>query len=62
MPTLTNRSETTRRAPNLERQAIWFTVALYLLISAGLLAMHYAHPQREVGSSSNSPAHSTYGQ
>ncbi len=51
-----------RPLPNLERQVIWFTVGLYLLTCAGLLALHYAHPQHEVGSSSVSPAHSSYGQ
>ncbi|MHC9294139.1 hypothetical protein ACRCUN_16880 [Mycobacterium sp. LTG2003] len=50
-----------RRPPNLERQVIWFTVGLYLLICAGLLVLHYAHPQHEVGSSSVSPAHQSYG-
>lgn len=61
MATLFNKVESPHRAPNLERQAIWFTIGLYLLISAGLLTMHYAHPQQPVGSSSVSPAHSSYG-
>lgn len=57
-----SRDRRRRRTPNLERQVIWFTVGLYLLICAGLLALHYAHPQHEVGSSSVSPAHQSYGQ
>ncbi len=58
MAIMFKRGETPHRAPNLERQAIWFTIGLYLLISAGLLTMHYVHPQGPVGSSSVSPAHS----
>ncbi|MFI9402903.1 hypothetical protein [Nocardia sp. NPDC052316] len=61
MAIMFKKAETSHRAPNLERQSIWFTVGLYLLISAGLLTMHYAHPQGPVGSSSGSPAHSSYG-
>lgn len=61
MVTMLCTRERARRRPNLERQVIWFTVGLYLLICTGLLAMHYAHPQHEVGSSSVSPAHSSYG-
>ncbi|WP_053208042.1 hypothetical protein [Jiangella muralis] len=33
-----------RRAPTLERQAISFTVGLYLFICLTLLAVHYAAP------------------
>ena len=62
MATLIKKSEPVRRPPNLERQAIWFTVALYLLICAGLLVLHYSHPQHPVGSSSTSPAHSSESQ
>lgn len=61
MAIMFKRAETPHRVPNLERQSIWFTVGLYLLISAGLLTMHYAHPQAPVGSSSVSPAHASYG-
>ncbi|MFI9508491.1 hypothetical protein [Nocardia sp. NPDC052566] len=61
MATLFSKTEIPPRVPNLERQAIWFTIGLYLLISAGLLTMHYAHAQEPVGSSSVSPAHSSYG-
>ncbi|MGV0811640.1 hypothetical protein ABQF34_06725 [Mycolicibacterium boenickei] len=46
-----------RRVPNLERDAIWFTVALYLLICAGLLGVHYSHPQHPAGTSSGSAVH-----
>jgi hypothetical protein len=63
MTTLFRKSDPARRRlPNLERQVIWFTVGLYLLICAGLLALHYMHDQHPVGSSSVSPAHSSYGQ
>jgi hypothetical protein len=61
MANLFDKPETVRRATNLERQAICFTIGLYLLVSAGLLTMHYAHPQAPVGSSSGSPAHSSCG-
>ncbi|MFF3228427.1 hypothetical protein ACFYV7_36920 [Nocardia suismassiliense] len=61
MAIMFKKAETPYRAPNLERQSIWFTIGLYLLISAGLLTMHYAHPQGPVGSSSGSPAHSSNG-
>ncbi|MEV0292236.1 hypothetical protein [Nocardia sp. NPDC050710] len=61
MASLFMKPEISHRAPNLERQAIWFTIGLYLLISAGLLTMHYAHPQHPVGTSSVSPAHSSPG-
>jgi hypothetical protein len=46
-----------RPSPNLERDAIWFTVGLYLLICAGLLGVHYAQPQHPAGSSSGSVVH-----
>ena len=46
-----------RLSPNLERDAIWFTIGLYLLICAGLLGVHYAHPQHPAGSSSGSVVH-----
>ncbi|MFQ6328941.1 hypothetical protein ACLMAL_22775 [Nocardia sp. CWNU-33] len=62
MATLFDKVEPPHRAPNLERQAIWFTIGLYLLISAALLTMHYVHVQQSVGASSVSPAHSSYGQ
>ncbi|WP_327115520.1 hypothetical protein OHB12_01765 [Nocardia sp. NBC_01730] len=61
MATLFEKAESARRATNLERQAIWFTVDLYLFISAGLLTMHYVHPQHPVGSPSVSPAHTSSG-
>ncbi len=53
----TNQSPT-RTRPNLERQAIVFTVGLYLFLSIALLAVHYATPQpppNNAGSSSTSP-------
>ncbi|MFI6299060.1 hypothetical protein ACIBEJ_46245 [Nonomuraea sp. NPDC050790] len=45
------------KRPNLERQAIVFTIGLYLFICAGLLIVHYAAPVPPVGggSSSTSP-------
>lgn len=46
------------KRPNLERQAIAFTIALYLFICAGLLIIHYATPEpppAPAGSSSTSP-------
>ncbi|MFI9550571.1 hypothetical protein [Nonomuraea endophytica] len=46
------------KRPNLERQAILFTIGLYLFISAALLAVHYfapTTPAPDTGSSSTSP-------
>lgn len=58
MATLDRNAGAARKRPNLERQAITFTIALYLFICAGLLAVHYLQPEmKEVGSSSSSPAH-----
>ena len=57
MAPLLKETRPARRAPNLERDAIWFTVALYLLICAGLLGVHYMHGQHPVGSSSGSAVH-----
>ncbi|MEU9332792.1 hypothetical protein AB0D49_06435 [Streptomyces sp. NPDC048290] len=47
-----------KKRPHLERQAIAFTIALYLFICAGLLIVHYGVPepgQDGPGSSSTSP-------
>lgn len=48
-----------RRRPLLERQAIWFTISLYLFICTALLVVHYAAPEphktSDPGSSSVSP-------
>ncbi|QCX82655.1 hypothetical protein C9F11_45475 (plasmid) [Streptomyces sp. YIM 121038] len=48
-----------KKRPNLERQAIAFTVALYLFICAALLIIHYGAPEppteKDSGSSSTSP-------
>ena len=57
MAPLLKESRPVRRSPNLERDALWFTVGLYLLICAGLLGVHYAHPQHPAGSSSGSVVH-----
>ncbi|MEV6426766.1 hypothetical protein [Nocardia sp. NPDC051463] len=62
MATLFDKIESPHCAPNLERQAIWFTIGVYLLIGAALLTMHYVRGQQPVGSSSVTPAHSSYGQ
>ncbi|MGW8953900.1 hypothetical protein [Streptomyces sp. NPDC055709] len=46
------------KRPNLERQAITFTIALYLFICIGLLIVHYGAPEpppEPAGSSSTSP-------
>ncbi|GAA3672230.1 hypothetical protein GCM10022224_040550 [Nonomuraea antimicrobica] len=46
------------KRPNLERQAIAFTIGLYLFICAALLAVHYfapATPPGDSGTSSTSP-------
>ncbi|MEV4894380.1 hypothetical protein AB0K48_33845 [Nonomuraea sp. NPDC055795] len=46
------------KRPNLERQAILFTIGLYLFICAGLLIVHYgapATPPPDTSSSSTSP-------
>ncbi|MDR0417095.1 MAG: hypothetical protein LBH76_07265 [Propionibacteriaceae bacterium] len=37
-------AQRTRRRPSLERQAIGFTVGLYLFIFLALLLFHYAAP------------------
>ncbi|MBB5084838.1 hypothetical protein [Nonomuraea endophytica] len=57
MTTLTPDKQQLKR-PNLERQAILFTIGLYLFISASLLAVHYfapTTPAPDTGSSSTSP-------
>ncbi|SHF61319.1 hypothetical protein [Streptoalloteichus hindustanus] len=57
----TNASTRKARRPNLERQALLFTIGLYLFICAALLAVHYAAPApasppaKENKSSSGSP-------
>ncbi|MGW4423408.1 hypothetical protein [Streptosporangium sp. NPDC004631] len=46
------------KRPNLERQAILFTIGLYLFICTGLLVVHYGAPEtpaKDTGSSSISP-------
>ncbi|MFD4318300.1 hypothetical protein [Streptomyces sp. NPDC058548] len=47
------------KRPNLERQAIAFTIALYVFICAGLLVIHYGvptpPPSPDSGTSSVSP-------
>lgn len=53
-PTTGNKS----KRPNLERQALLFTVGLYLFICVTLLVVHYAVPDtppQSGGSSSTSP-------
>lgn len=48
------------RRSQLERQAIWFTVGLYLFICVTLLVIHYVVPELPPvapGSSSTSPYH-----
>ncbi|RBM17633.1 hypothetical protein DI005_21345 [Prauserella sp. PE36] len=63
MVSLNRDTRTARKRPNLERQAIFFTIALYLFICAALLAVHYLQPEmKEVGTSSTSPGHSSQGQ
>ena len=57
MAPLSKESRLVRPSPNLERDAIWFTVGLYLLICAGLLGVHYAQPHHPAGSSSGSVVH-----
>jgi hypothetical protein len=52
------RNKPSPRRPNLERQAILFTIGLYLFICAALLAVHYlapTPPPPDTGSSSTSP-------
>ncbi|MFE5868870.1 hypothetical protein ACFQ6V_09470 [Streptomyces roseifaciens] len=58
MVTLNRTASVTPKRPNLERQAIAFTVALYLFICAGLLIVHYGAPKpppAPAGTSSTSP-------
>ncbi|RZS58940.1 hypothetical protein EV141_0153 [Microcella putealis] len=53
----THQNGRTKR-PNLERQAIFFTVSLYLFIAVSLLVVHYVVPEPPAGTdgtSSNSP-------
>ncbi|MEU6524076.1 hypothetical protein ABZ892_14955 [Streptomyces sp. NPDC046924] len=54
-----NRTTTPRtKRPNLERQALAFTIGLYLFICVGLLIVHHAAPEpppSPAGSSSTSP-------
>jgi len=55
MTLLARKTRTTRNPrPNLERQAIFFTIALYLFISAALLAVHYLAPEAPAGSGGSS--------
>ncbi|MEU2433242.1 MULTISPECIES: hypothetical protein [unclassified Streptomyces] len=58
MVMLTKSAAARTKRPNLERQAIVFTIALYLFICAGLLVVHYGAPEpppAPAGSSSTSP-------
>jgi hypothetical protein len=43
MTPLSKKSRPARPSPNMERDAIWFTVGLYLSICAGLLGVHYSN-------------------
>jgi len=45
MTLLARTTTSTPRRPNLERQAIFFTIGLYLFISVSLLAVHYLAPE-----------------
>ncbi len=61
MTTLTKAATDKTKRPNLERQALLFTISLYLFICVALLAVHYAAPEPPPapgnGSSSTSPFH-----
>jgi len=57
-PNTTNRPQPKR--PNLERQAILFTIGLYLFICAGLLVVHYFAPEAPPGDSSGSSSTSPF--
>ncbi|MER5883338.1 hypothetical protein ABT160_05880 [Streptomyces sp. NPDC001941] len=55
MTTLGKPAAPKTKQPNLERQALVFTISLYLFICIGLLVVHYAAPEPppETGSSSS---------
>ncbi|WP_329791458.1 hypothetical protein V1227_05935 [Lentzea sp. DG1S-22] len=59
MTTLTKATQGKSKRPNLERQALLFTISLYLCICAALLAVHYLAPEPppgpNTGTSSTSP-------
>ena len=57
MVPLLKQSRPERPSSTLERDALWFTIGLYLLICAGLLGVHYLQPQHPAGSSSTSVVH-----
>ncbi|MFH8474840.1 hypothetical protein [Streptomyces sp. NPDC018000] len=42
------------KRPNLERQALMFTIGLYLFICIGLLVVHYAAPEPPPSNSESS--------
>lgn len=47
-----------RSRPSLEREVIAAVIALYLLICAALLTVHFVQPDRCQETSSSSPSHS----
>lgn len=58
---ITKSTETSNGAPPLEREVIFSTVMLYLLICGALIAVHYLQPAgQETATSSSSPSHSEF--
>ncbi|MEU5978321.1 hypothetical protein [Streptomyces sp. NPDC047315] len=58
MVTLNSSASNRSKRPNLERQALAFTIGLYLFICAALLIVHYGAPEpppSRSDSSSTSP-------
>jgi hypothetical protein len=51
-------SKTKRKTANLEREVIWSVIALYMLICAALLGVHFLQPAGQgTETSSTSPSH-----
>lgn len=53
-----NATTKSRKGSSLEREVIVSVIALYLVICAGLLLVHFLQPERCTETSSTSPSHS----
>ena len=53
MTTLTKPAADKAKRPNLERQALLFTVSLYLFICVALLVVHYGAPEPSPAAGAN---------
>jgi hypothetical protein len=58
---ITKTTEAKNETPPLEREVIFSTVILYLLICGALIAVHYLQPSgQETVTSSSSPSHQEF--